>query len=118
MFARPAWFDLGVSSGLVEEWLGGPDSTITNMFVQVLGTVVNERTDVVLELLRGHDDGDALWRDRIAYVVRFGDVQISRGLFEMLLDVLNRDAFVATADHDAWLYGHELPEEQPLWAAG
>jgi hypothetical protein len=35
----------------------------------------------------------------------------------MLLDLLNRDAFVATADHDAWLYGHELPEEQPLWAA-
>ena len=117
VFARSAWFDPAVSSGLVEEWLAGPDSTITNSFVQVLGTVVNERTDAVLELLRGHDDGDALWRDRIAYVVRFGDVQNSRGLFEMLLDVLNRDAFVATADHDAWLYGRELPEEQPLWAA-
>ena len=115
VFARPVWFDLAISSGLVEDWLADPE--ITNIFVQVLGTVVNERTDVVLELLLGHDDADALWTDRIAYVVRFGDVQNSRGLFEMLLDVLNRDAFVATADHDAWLYGRELPEEQPLWAA-
>jgi hypothetical protein len=117
VFARPAWFDLAVGRGLVEEWLASPDSTITNILVQVLGTIVNERTDVVLEFLRRHDDGGTSWRDRLAYVVRFGDVQNSRGLFEMLLDVLNRDAFVATTDHDAWLYGHELPEEQPLWAA-
>jgi hypothetical protein len=117
VFAQPAWFDLAVSRGLVAEWLADADSTITNILVQVLGTIVNERTDVVLELLRTHDDGGSEWRDRIAYVVRFGDVQNSRGLFEMLLNVLNRDAFLATADHDAWLYGRELPQEEPAWAA-
>jgi hypothetical protein len=117
VFAQPAWFDLAVSDGKVEEWLEEGDPAITNIIVQVFGTVINERADVVIELLRAHDDGGEAWRDRMAYVVRFGDVQNNRGLFEMLLDVLDRDAFLATGDHDAWLYGHELPQEQPVWAA-
>ena len=116
VFAQSAWFDVAVDAGLAEKWLTDPDPTATNVFVQVLSTLVNERTDTVLELLRRYDDRGEVWRDRIAHVVRFSDVQNSRGLFDMLLDALDRDAYNASADHDAWLAGHELPQAQPEWA--
>jgi hypothetical protein len=117
VFGQPAWFDLALSEGALDRWLADPEPTTIDMAVQILSTVVNERPDDVLKLLRSHDDGGAYWRDRISYVVRFADVQSRRGLFDLLLDVLNRDAFLAGADHDAWLYGHALPEAQPEWAA-
>ena len=117
MFGRAEWFDVAMGSGLVAEWLGGTDPTITNHAVQVLANVVNERTDTVVELLRAHDDGSDMWRERTAYVVRFGDVHHSRALFDVLCDLVRRDAFIASNDHDAWLYGHELPKTQPTWAA-
>ncbi len=117
IFGQLPWFELALTEGSVDRWLSSTEPTTVNMATQLLGTVINDRPDQVIELLRHHDDGETLWRDRIAYVIRFGDVQNSRPLFDLLLDMLRRDAFSASADHDAWLYGHELPETQPSWAA-
>ncbi len=115
--SAPAWFDVAAADGLLDRWLSAEDDALVNGATQLLGAIVKERTEVVAGLLETHDDGSMLWRDRIAYVVRFGDVQSSRQLFELLLDALRRDAFLASSDHDAWLYAHQLPNDRASWAA-
>lgn len=101
----------------MDRWLADANAVTTNAAVQLLGAVANERSEQVVGVLRAHDDRGEVWRDRAAYVVRFSNVHTRRDLFEMLVDLVTRDAFVASNDHDVWLYGHELPVEQPYWAA-
>jgi hypothetical protein len=117
VFGQLPWFDAALSQGLMDRWLSDANSAIVDVVVQLLGTVVNERPEQVINLILSHDDGSERWTERIAYIVRFSDVHTRRDLFDMLLDVVKREAFVGAGDHDAWLYGHELPSEQPAWAA-
>ena len=117
VFGQLPWFDAALEQGLMDRWLTDANVVITNAAVQVLSAVGNERPGQVVSLLGAHDDGGEAWRDRAAYVVRFSNVHTRRDLFEMLVDLVRRDAFVASNDHDVWLYGHELPVERPDWAA-
>jgi hypothetical protein len=117
VFGHLPWFDRAHADGLVNRWLISEDPALVDTTMELLGTVINERADTVLDLTEGKDDGSDMWTARLAYLVRFGDVQSSRRLFELLIDLLERDAFLASADHDAWLYGHELPDTHPDWAA-
>jgi hypothetical protein len=115
VFAQTPWFDRALDTGWVERWLGDP--TTANAAIHVVGSVASERPDAALRLLREHDDGSSDWTQRLAYVARFGAPQDTRGMFELLLSLVDRDAFSGTNDHDAWLYGHDLPEVNAEWAA-
>jgi len=116
VLTQPAWFDELDHRGLLDEWLGGEEAKV-DMATRLLGAVVSARSDRVAALIEAHDDGSPDWLLRTVYVVRFGDVHESRRLFERLLDATARGAFGESCDHDAWLYGHELPSNQPAWAA-
>lgn len=116
VLTQPAWFDQIDARGLLDEWADG-SSARADLATRLLGAVAPARPDRVAAVLEAHDDGSPAWLLRTAYVVRFGDVHTSQRLFERLLDATERGAFDSSGDHDAWLYGHELPNNQPAWAA-
>jgi hypothetical protein len=115
--AGEAWFELLASEGQLEHWLSSGQKQVVGAALQLMRFAVNRHPQLIAGMLRAHDDGGTLWRDRIAFVLGFSDIHNSRDLFDLLLDTIRRDAFLAGDDHDPWLYGHELPAAQPAWAA-
>jgi hypothetical protein len=111
------WFELLAAEGSLKRWLSGDQEQLVGAALQMMRSAVNRHPQLIAGLLRAHDDGSTLWRDRIAFVVSFSDIQHSRDLFDLLLDTLHRDAYLPGNDHYPWLYAHELPTAQPTWAA-
>jgi hypothetical protein len=111
------WFDLLAAEGQLERWLSSDQEQVVGAALQIMRSAVNRHPELIAGLLRANDDGSTLWRDRIAFVISFSDIQHSRDLFDLLLDTLHRDAYLAGNDHSGWLYAHELPTAQATWAA-
>ncbi len=111
------WFELLAGEGQLERWLSSERDEVVGAGLQILRSAVNRHPELIAGLLRDHDDGGELWRDRIAFVITFSDIQRSRALFDLLLDTLRRDAYLDGNDHYAWLYAQELPTTHPAWAA-
>lgn len=112
--ARPSWFGLLWSRGLVEEWLDSSDSAERERGVAFLSNAGPDHAAIVVELLNARIDA-ANHRRWLLQVVQRTDLHRDRSLFDLLLDAVVRGE-VSPIGENLWHSTHDLAEQRPLWA--
>lgn len=118
-----AWFKLADSLGVVEAWLsdeGRPEQI--NKAVMLLRRAQRSLPDQVAELLEPRLGNSKEWNDRIAFIMQWSDLGLSRRFFELFLRAVDSGALddvrgPIALNSDFWDLSHGLPEKQPAWAA-
>lgn len=112
-----AWFRYADQRGAIERWLRADDGD-ADVCVWVLSAVCNAEPDRVAMLLREHAHRSDKWVQRIISVLRRAELWRSRCLFDLCVDMLERDAFEPVREHamGVWDVSHGLQEKEPEWA--
>jgi hypothetical protein len=118
-----AWFRLADSLRLVEALLrdeGQPEQI--NRAVMLLRSMQRSFPDRVAELLEPRLGVSKEWNDRIAFVMQWSDLDLSRRFFELFLRAVDSGALDGVRgpiaiNSDFWDLSHDLPDKQPAWAA-
>ncbi|HKC63364.1 MAG TPA: hypothetical protein VKB86_06990 [Pyrinomonadaceae bacterium] len=118
-----AWFKLADSLGTVEEWLSVESrQELINRAVMLLRSMQRSLPDRVAELLEPKLGVSKEWDDRIAFVMQWSDLHLSRRFFELFLHAVDSGALDGVrgpiaVNSDFWDLSHDLPDKQPAWAA-
>lgn len=109
-----AWFERLDRDGEIEEWLASADERDHGRALEVMGAAAKQSLDRVAQLLEPHSDRPAFPR-WLRWIVIASDLHQSRGLFELVLRAVRRGQYDG-AEHDLWLFAHDLGSHQPAWA--
>jgi hypothetical protein len=118
-----AWFRLADSLGFVEDLLsdeGRPEQV--NRAVMLLRSMQRSFPDRVAELLEPRLGTSQEWNDRIAFVMQWSDLGLSRRFFELFLRAVDSGALDGVRgpiaiNSDFWDLSHDLPDVHPAWAS-
>jgi hypothetical protein len=112
-----AWFDLLLSSGTWNDWLGSEDEDLVSHAIWLIGQkgVLEQRSDEVAKLILPYLDGSAKWKKHFCTLIRFGEVHHGRSLFDLFLKGLNEDWYDSVDEH-WWYHLHDFPDQAPHYA--
>jgi len=113
-FRRPQWFTRFSADGILDGWLDGPDAKNRDLGALFMGSQVRDDPASVAALLKSRRDA-ADYPGWLRWTVRFGDVESSRDMFDLLLAGV-RAGMYDGPDRELWISVHQLGENQPLWA--
>ena len=113
-FRRPQWFTRFSADGILDGWLDGPDAKNRDLGALFMGSQVRDDPESVARLLKSRQ-GAADYPGWLRWTVRFGDVESSRDMFDLLLAGV-RAGIYDGPDRELWISVHQIGEIQPLWA--
>jgi hypothetical protein len=123
LYQSPAWFKLVDSVGLIEKYLSdaNPPERI-NRTVNLFRGVQRSLPDRVAELLEPKLDLSPEWNNRIAFVMQWADLSLSRRFFDLFIRAIDSGALdgvrgPVVSNSDFWDLSHDLPDKQPAGAA-
>jgi hypothetical protein len=119
----PAWFKLADSLGLIERWLSdeGQEQRVDKT-VMLLRSTQRSLPDRVADLLEPRLGLSAAWNKRVAFVMQWSDMHLSRRFFDLFLRAIDLGALdgvrgPVVMNSDFWDLSHDLPDKYPAWAA-
>ncbi|MGJ9420900.1 hypothetical protein [Aeromicrobium sp. CF3.5] len=113
-FRRPQWFTRFSADGILEGWLDGPDAKNRDLGALFMGSQVRDDPASVAGLLKSRQSAPD-YPGWLRWTVRFGDVESSRDMFDLLLAGV-RAGMYDGPDRELWISVHQIGESQPLWA--
>jgi hypothetical protein len=123
LYQSPAWFNLVDSLGIIEKGLSdaNPAERI-NRTVNLFRNMQRSLPDRVAELLEPKLGASTEWNGRIAFVMQWADLSLSRRFLELFLAAIDSGALdgvrgPVVTNSDFWDLSYGLPEKQPAWAA-
>ena len=117
------WFDLLNGMGRWEQWLTGDDERIDRAAMLLSRPrVLQERADIVAELIQCHRGQSEEWRGRSWWLVRGGGGSASTKMQQLLIDLITDGTLDAPAppgsfDRDIWTVLYGLSTEAPEFTA-
>jgi hypothetical protein len=123
LYQSPAWFKLVDSQGLIEKWLSddNPPERI-NRTINLFRSIQRFLPDRIAELLEPKVDWSTEWNNRIAFVMQWADLTLSRQFLDVFLRAIDCGALDGirgpiAMNSDFWDLTHGLPDKEPAWAA-
>ena len=109
----PAWFERFDADGHIVNWLREGVET-QNRALDIMASVAKTSPDLVALVLSQVRD-ELSYPKWLRWVVRFAELNDSKSLFELFLDVCARGQYDGF-EHELRLSVHNLAEEHPAWA--
>jgi hypothetical protein len=123
LYQSPAWFKLVDSLGIIETSLSdeNPPERI-NRTINLFRNMQRFLPDRVTELLEPKLDQSTEWNNRIAFVIQWADLTLSRRFFDFFVRAIDCGALdgvrgALAMNSDFWDLSHGLPDKEPAWAA-
>lgn len=115
------WVRLLDVLGVLERWLADPDDRQVNSTIQLLQSVQRGMADRVADLVAPYAGISDAWRERLVYLMQWGDIGAGRRFFDLFLRLVDEgllddapDAF--GVNRDFWSLLHPLEDARPAWA--
>lgn len=123
LYQSPSWFSLVDSLGVIEQGLSdaNPPERI-NRTVNLFRNIQRFLPDRVAELLDSKLALSTEWNNRIAFVIQWADLTLSRRFFDFFIRAIDCGALdgvrgPVAMNSDFWDLSHGLPDKEPAWAA-
>jgi hypothetical protein len=123
LYQSPAWFKLVDSLGIIEKSLSdeNPPERI-NRTINLFRNMQRLLPDRVAELLEPNLNRSTEWNNRIASVIQWADLTLSRRFFDFFIRAIDCGALDGVRgpiamNSDFWDLSHGLPDKEPAWAA-
>jgi hypothetical protein len=123
LYRSPAWFKLVDSQGLIEKWLSDENQPERiNRTINLFRSIQSFLPDRISELLEPKLDRSTEWNNRIAFVMQWADLTLSRPFLDLFLRAIDCGALDGlrgpiAMNSDFWDLTHGLPDKEPAWAA-
>lgn len=123
LYQSPAWFKLVDSQGLIEKWLSdeNPPERI-NRTVNLFRSMQRFLPARIADLLEPKLSWSSEWNNRIAFVVQWADLTLSRRFLDFFIRAIDCGALDGlrgpiAMNSDFWDLTHGLADKEPAWAA-
>jgi hypothetical protein len=112
---RPQWFARLHEDGVLEAWLDSADQADRERAALFLGNQARRDLVPVAAMLKSRRSA-ADYPDWLRWVVRVGDLETSRDMFDLLLDAIRAGLFDGGYEEQLWMSAHDLGKREPLLA--
>jgi hypothetical protein len=114
------WFKLADSIGVITKWLRSEDENWIVTTLILMSIWQKEFPDRIAELAEPYLNVSDAWNQRLTNLMRFADLSVGRGFFELFLHlvdtgVYDNAAVVGTVERDFWGLLYRLPDQAPVW---
>jgi len=117
LVASSAWFSFLYESGDLRTWLSSGEPTMRSRGSRCVIQQIEKFPNECVDLLSPHVAETPEWDAWILRILAGRAMAKSRGLFDIFLLLVSRDAISAGATPDFWMYLYSLHEKAPAWAA-
>lgn len=120
LLSSEAWTQLADDIGVLDRWSTGNEHQ-REVFIVTLRSAKAKTWDRWARFIKEQAGRDNEWRRRVLWVLMWAPVAESRGLFEVVIDLLGEGFFdnpegTKLDTRHLLVVLHELPEKQPEWA--
>ena len=121
IYGSASWFDLLDVIGVLDHWLNANDEILVDRVIWLMHGVLRSRPDRVAQLLAPFLGRSASWNQRLLSTVLSADLETSRQLFDVGLELVNTgaadDALVSrNGSTQLWYTVHTLAGKNAEWA--
>ena len=121
IYGSSHWFNLLDTIGVLDRWLNANDEILVDRVIWLMHGVLRSRPDRVAQLLAPFLGRSASWNQRLLSTVLSADLETSRQLFDVGLELVNTgaadDALVSrNGSARLWYTVHTLAGKNAEWA--
>ena len=117
LVASGAWFSFLHETGELRAWLSSDGPALRTRGLRCVIQQIEKFPNECANLLSPHVGEGPEWDAWILRVIGGRALAKSRGLFDIFLSLVNRDAILVDGTPDSWMYLYSLHKKQPAWAA-
>jgi len=114
------WFRLLDQLGVIGQWVNSEDDQLIDRAVVMMRSVMGTESARIAEMVAPFANRSDAWSNRLRYLMAWGDIDSSRGFFDLFLRLIDDgtlDGLRAplAQNSDFWMLLHRVRERHPDW---
>jgi len=114
------WFRLLDQLGVIEQWVNREDDQLIDRAVVMMRSVMGTESARIAEVVAPFANRSDAWSNRLRYLMAWGDIDSSRGFFELFLGLIDSGTLddlraPMAQNSDFWMLLYEVRERHPDW---